>query len=232
MNNPTRIQVLIIFILFLALIVFAKVMASKILLVEIQPKTLVVREHPTIESKSISIFTKGEKVIASKSNVNGWLMVLVDNKPGYIQAKYTKKVEDSSVKEPIKSHENNKKHSECNRGDVNVSLNIKNIEFNCKEDLFGNGYKSGTAIVDVKLTSDCYESLNVRIKCEAEINYKEKDGFLTKKDTISSSKSVFMMGGTDNTKIELYWEPGFSINPVTYVKLIDCSCSVKDVWSY
>lgn len=205
--------------------------ASSVFIAEVTADSLNVRDQPGANGKIISSLKKGEKIVASPV-YRGWVMVLVNGKtPGYVSSKYINIIKLVSSGDSA-SFYGDEEEMKCNAYSASLNLSITDVKFKCKEDLFGEGYKSCSAWFDVSINSDCDESMTANVDCEAEFKYETKDGFMPSRASESNSDSIYLSYGHGSGQIEVYWRPRVILDNVIKVKLNDSSCSISSVYDY
>ena len=206
------------------------VYATTEFVVEITANSLNVRDRPSTEGNVIGKLKKGEQVIASPT-YSGWAMTLIHGKnPGYFSTKYMKIIKIISSKDSSTLY-GGEEEIKCNAISAKLSLSINNVDFKCKENLFGEGYESCSAWFDVAISSDCTKSMRANVACNAEFKYETKYDFMpyrTASETVSDT--IYLRFGRGNGRIEVNWQPMAYFENVIMVKLNDGSCSITSIY--
>ena len=211
-----------IFILLFPLTGFA---SNKMFLVEITAKTLNIRARPSTEAKVIGALKRGQRIIASPATKD-WAMTLTDGSSfGYVSTDYMKIVRVLSPSSSTEEEEG------CNAHTADLDLSVLNVDFRCDEDLMGESYESCSALVDVEINTDCEEPMKAWVDCEAQIEYKTKDGLMSRNTFATGTESVHVEHGSGNMIVKVYWSPP-ALDEVIQVEMLDCSCSMTDVYDY
>lgn len=214
------------------MLAFAHVVyATTLFVAEITVDSLNVRDRPSIKGNIIGKLKKGEQVIASDTDP-GWAITLFHGEtPGYFSTEYMKIVKVISS-EGSSTLDGDKEESKCNAESANLKLNILTIDFKCKEDLAGEGYKSCSAWFDVAINSDCNESMSVNVGCGAEFKYETKDGITPYQVSETGLETIYLSYGRGNGQIEVNWQSKVILEPVIRVQLNDGSCSIISTYGY
>lgn len=200
--------------------------SSVLLLVEIKARALNIRQLPTVKSRIIGSLKEGDQLLASPAGVPGWLFILTKGKKsGYISAKYVKIISVISTRH----FDEDQAETKCNADTATLSLSIDDVELDCDERIFGDGFDSCEAEVTVSISSDCDEELYVTVECEAEFAYRTRDGYFEQTDSEDESTSFYVSYGHGSTTIEIDWSPYSIFAPVVRVRISDCSCTITSV---
>ena len=215
-------------VLFLALLPNSSY-ASIILLLEVTADNLNVRDKPSIDSYTISTLQKGERIVAVPT-YRGWFMVLFAGEPfGYVSSDHITIVKVFSSDDEVLYYRDEDR-MKCDADSASLNLNITNVEFHCKKDLFRESYESCRTLFDVSISSDCDESMTAYVDCETEFSYETKEGLLPVSSSASSTDSIHIINGRGSAQTIVSWQMRVMLDKVVRVKLKDSSCFISSVY--
>jgi len=110
-----------------------------------------------------------------------------------------------------------------------VCVTITNVDLNCSKNYVDETYRSCDVPISYEIITDYAggSSLEVKIKCEAEIRYSSDGSTKTNSDYKSDSHTL-SRNSSDSETAELSFSFS-SYQEVTSVKVTDSSCKIEEV---
>lgn len=106
---------------------------------------------------------------------------------------------------------------------------ITDTDFDCEEDMFNGGYKSCALEVEVSIQIPGeykpFMKDYVEINCEAEIDYKRANSFMTSTEREDETASIYLYGTYSSDTIEIDFDFNFGLEPVISARLTSVECA-------